>query len=103
MAYNISPDAYMGKLAQFDNIDNPDKIINERVYDDLKEKLLKSNTCITAKGTVFSREFKSFFAQIMEEVFNERNRHKIVMLEEEEKLEKIKAELTKRNIEISGI
>jgi DNA polymerase elongation subunit (family B) len=94
MTYNISPDAYMGKLDKFDNVDNPDRIINDRVYDEIKEKLLENNMCITAKGTVFSRAKKSFFAEIMEEVFAKRKEYKDIMLLEEQKLEEIKKKLS---------
>ena len=98
MAYNISPDAYMGKLDKYDTLDNPDRIINDHVYDEIHQTLLDNNMCITAKGTVFSRDKKSFFAEIMEEVFDKRKYYKDIMLQEEQNLEDIKKELSRRNI-----
>jgi DNA polymerase elongation subunit (family B) len=102
MAYNISPDAYVGKIDKYDRVDNPDRIINERLYDELQEKLVTNDLCITAKGTIFSRAHKSYFAQIMEEVFDRRKEYKDVMLEEENTLEKIKGEILRRKLKVPG-
>lgn len=100
MTYNISPDTYLGKLDKFDNLENIEKIINENAYDEVAEKLKKHNACITAKGTIFSREKKSFFAEIMEEVFGKRKEYKDIMLQEEIKLQEIKNEMKRRGLKL---
>ncbi|PCJ96739.1 MAG: hypothetical protein COA52_00600 [Hyphomicrobiales bacterium] len=80
MCFNISPDVYIGKMDQYDNLGTADQIIHDNIFDHLREKLVKENVCITPKGTIFSREKQGVFAEIMEEGFNLRKSQKDEML-----------------------
>jgi len=79
MAFNISPDTFMGKLDSYDSVDTPDRIINGE-FEKYRQKLIDTNVCITGKGTVFTRDFMGVFAKIMKDTFAQRKYYKDLML-----------------------
>ena len=88
MQYNISPETLVEDM--FDNTDIEDMIAGK----------YKNETkhCLAANGYYFKRDKQGFLPSMMERLYTERKMYKGKMLEEQQKLEDIKAEISRRNL-----
>lgn len=98
MGYNISPDTIM----DVEDVESKYKVrISAKIEDLLSRKtdlspLKKYNLCMTANGQFFQRTKRGFLPKLMEDMFNERKAAKKKMLDLQQEIEIIKAEITKR-------
>lgn len=77
MQYNISPETYRGTVKGF-----PDVVQIATGEVDLSVlDLVGDNSCVTGKGTLFSKEVRGFLPELMENMYNDRVKFKNRMLE----------------------
>lgn len=94
MAFNISPETFMGKIDKYDNLPNIDAVI-DGAYDEIHDKIIEENMCISPKGTVFTKDKQGIFPYIMKKVFTKRKEYKDIMSSYKKKAEAIKLEMEK--------
>lgn len=108
MHYNISPETYVGRSTSIafkpDVIDDKDTankiLVNGLDYNE--PRVLKENLSVAANGTLYRKDFRGFVPEIIERVFNERQRYKKLMIAAKKKLEENRDTLTdaeKKSIE----
>ena len=87
MQYNISPETWHGKIGITPSID---EIINNRVWDQYKDKLSDENLCIAATGDLYDNDFSGFLPILMRRYYDKRVIVKNKMIEAQKSLEKEK-------------
>jgi DNA polymerase elongation subunit (family B) len=100
MQYNLGPDTlidpkdYTPEMKDIFNTPVPinvDNILEDRIPG-LTEKLQKANVTLTPNGQLFRLDKKSFMAEIMESMFNDRTKYRAIAQDYEKKYEEDKIE-----------
>lgn len=97
MMYNISPETLLGQFPAIAGEYSVDKILRgdmAKYYDKIREK----NVTVSGKGTVFSRDKIGFLPFLMKDLFKQRKEYKRKMLDQEQILQQIKAEIATRGL-----
>jgi len=78
MQWNMSPETYRGML--------PDVTVTKMLNGDIPE--LEYDVCLAANGTMYTKEYKGIFPQIVEKIFGERVYYKKKYIEAQKLYEK---------------
>lgn len=90
MQYNISPEAFRGRIKNFVSIE---EILEGEYMND-------SDFSVAANGCMFDKSFQGFLPALMEKMYNDRVAYKEKMIEAKKELEKITKEMKKRGIPV---
>lgn len=85
MMFNISPETLVGRVEENWQI-IPNQI--RGLADDIFQRIVNDNVCITGNGCLYTREFQGFLPHLMEKMFNDRKRYKDIMLQAKRDKEK---------------
>lgn len=99
--YCISPETLIGRDSRFpfEIGDEPDKYIDDLVNKRMDLSYLKSaGMTVSPAGINFDTSRKGVLPEILEKMFDERQRYKKIMLSKEKELELVKEELARRNV-----
>lgn len=83
MQYNISPDTYIGMEEDV----SIERLLNNMMGDELRNKLLNVNCNMTPNGAVFTKSKVGFLPTLMETMYNDRSMWKKRMIEAKKKYE----------------
>jgi DNA polymerase elongation subunit (family B) len=84
MQYNLSPETQVKRETKSTTVDN--LLQNKYNLDDLKEK----NLCMSANGFCYTREKQGLFPEIVQKLFDDRQKYKKLMLAAQSKFEETK-------------
>jgi DNA polymerase elongation subunit (family B) len=97
MGYNVGPDTFVGKIQNSDTLEFVNSLIDAAInpyLDMIKEK----NLSMASNGTLYRKDIKGFAAEILQVLFDERQKFKKMQLAAEDKLVQNKDTLTAEEI-----
>jgi DNA polymerase elongation subunit (family B) len=83
MQYNISPDTYVGMEDDM----SIERLLDNMMGDELRQKLLSTNTNMTPNGAMFTKNKVGFLPTLMETMYNDRSMWKKRMIDAKKKYE----------------